>query len=263
MSSSAVTTGFSQTLAEERVMLWCVLASIALHALVLLGMSWGGTPAPPAKTLLVLTATLAPIAAAPQAPVQPSQPTLAPLPPGAVAAPRPALTKPTAAPAPAPQKTAPVEPVKAPPPETASAAPASAASSTQPAAPAQARAAPQAPASVPATEAGAKSGNEADTGTLEQYRLALIVATRRYKRYPAIALEKGWQGRVEVRMVIGANGMVASASIKTGSGHEILDNQALDMLKKGKTTVPIPASLRGREFSIVVPVIFNLDNPNS
>jgi len=68
---------------------------------------------------------------------------------------------------------------------------------------------------------------------------------------------------VEVQMVIGANGMIASASIKSGSGHEILDNQALDMLKKGKTTVPIPASLRGREFTIVVPIIFSLDNPNA
>jgi periplasmic protein TonB len=143
------------------------------------------------------------------------------------------------------------------------AAPASAASSTEPDAPVQARAAPQAPAGIPAAEPAAKSGNAADAGTLEQYRLALIVATRRYKRYPAIALEKGWQGRVEVHMVIGANGMVASTSIKTGSGHEILDNQALDMLKKGKTTVPIPASLRGREFSIDVPVVFSLENPNS
>ena len=76
-------------------------------------------------------------------------------------------------------------------------------------------------------------------------------------------MEKGWQGRVEVRMVIGANGMVARASIKSGSGHEILDSQALDMLRKGKTTVPIPVGLRGREFSIDVPVIFSLDNPSS
>ncbi len=116
---------------------------------------------------------------------------------------------------------------------------------------------------MPAAEASTKSGADVDAGTLEQYRLALIVATRRYKRYPAIAMEKGWQGRVEVHMVIGANGMLASASIKTSSGHEILDNQALDMLKKGKTTVPIPANLRGRDFSIDVPVIFNLDNPNT
>ena len=93
--------------------------------------------------------------------------------------------------------------------------------------------------------------------------MALIVATRRYKRYPAIAMEKGWQGRVEVRMVIGANGMLASASIKTSSGHEILDKQAISMLRKGKTTVQVPAGLRGREFSVDVPVIFNLENPNS
>ena len=55
----------------------------------------------------------------------------------------------------------------------------------------------------------------------------------------------------------------ASASIKASSGHEILDNQAMDMLKKGKTTVLIPASLRGREFSVDVPVIFSLESPNS
>ncbi len=89
------------------------------------------------------------------------------------------------------------------------------------------------------------------------------MATRRYKRYPAIAMEKGWQGRVEVHMVIGANGAIANASIKTSSGHEVLDNQAMDMLKKGKTTVQVPASLRGREFTIDVPVIFSLESPDS
>lgn len=264
MSPSAATARLFQPFAQQRALLWGVLVSIALHALVLLGMAWMGTPAPPSRTLLVLTARLAPFAAAPHASVQPPQPKLAPAPPPeSVSAPRPVALKPAVSPAPAVHNTAPVEPAKAPQPESAPVAPGSAASSAQPVAPVQASAAPQAPTGFPATEAGAGSGNEADTGTLEQYRLALIMATRRYKRYPAIALEKGWQGRVEVHMVIGANGMVASASIKTGSGHEILDNQALDMLKKGKTTVPIPASLRGREFSIDVPVVFNLDNPNS
>jgi protein TonB len=263
MSAPNTTAGLIQSLAGERALFWCVLASIALHALVLLGLSWGGAPAPPAKTLLVLTARLAPFAAAPRAAEQPPQPEHAPPLTEPVSAQRPALTKPAASPAPATQKAAPAEPVKAPQPESAPAAPGAEASAAPSTAPIQARPAPQAPAGIPATEAAAKSGNEADKGTLEQYRLALIVATRRYKRYPAIAMEKGWQGRVEVRMVIGANGMIASASIKTGSGHDILDNQALDMLKKGKTTVPIPASLRGREFSIDVPVIFNLDNPSS
>jgi protein TonB len=148
-------------------------------------------------------------------------------------------------------------------PEPAQAASSAAPSPAPVAAPVQARPAPQASAAIPATDAASKSGNEADAGTLDQYRLDLIVATRRYKRYPPIALEKGWQGRVDVHMVIGANGMLTSASIKTGSGHEVLDNQALDMLKKGMTSVPIPASLRGREISIDVPVKFELENPNS
>lgn len=243
-------------------MFWCVLASIALHALVFLGLSMRGAPAPPAKTLLVLTARLVPFAAAPSAPVQPPSPKLAPAPPEPAPVLHRAPAKPAATPEPAPRKAAPAEAPRAPQPELAPAE-SSAASPAQPAAPAQAVTAPQAPAAMPATAAASKPGNEADAGTLEQYRLALIMATRRYKRYPAIALEKGWQGRVEIHMVIGANGVIASASVKSGSGHDILDNQALDMLKKGNTTVPIPASLRGREFSIDVPVIFNLENPSS
>jgi len=241
-----------------------VLASIALHALVLLGMSRHEAAAPQSKTLLALTARLTPFTAAPQAPVQAPQPGR--LPPQAsepVSAPRPAPAKPLVSPAPAAQETAPAEPAKAMASESVPASPSAADSSAQPTAPVQARPVPRSAAGAPGTDATAKSGNEADAGTLEQYRLALIVATRRYKRYPAIAMEKGWQGRVEVRMVIGSNGMVVNASIKTGSGHEILDNQALDMLKKGRTTVPIPVSLRGREFSIDVPVIFNLESPNS
>jgi periplasmic protein TonB len=262
MSPSATTAGVFQPLAQQRALFRCVLVSIALHALVLLALSWRGAPAPPAKALLVLTARLAPFAAPLHAPVQPPQPKIAPPPPPAPgSARRPASTKPAVTPAPAPQKAAPAEAVKAPQPELA---PEATATSPAPvAAPVESSVAPQAPAGIPATEADAKSGNAPDAGTLDQYRLALIVATRRYKRYPAIALEKGWQGRVEVHMVIGANGMLASTSIKTGSGHETLDNQALDMLKKGKTMVPIPSNLRGREFSIDVPVIFKLDNPNS
>ncbi|MFH1043841.1 MAG: TonB family protein [Pseudomonadota bacterium] len=273
MSAPNATAGLIQSFAQERVLLRCVLVSIALHALVLVGMSSRRAPAPAVETLLVLTARLVPIPVAPREP-DPPKPALPP-PPEPAAVPRPRPAKPSARPAPEVKRTAPAEPVEAPQPESAPTAPSVEASApspataiqtiAMPAAPSAAsvQAAPAAPARIPATEAAAKSGKEADTGTLEEYRLALIVATRRYKRYPAIALEKGWQGRVDVHMVIDANGMVASASIKTGSGYEVLDKQALDMLKKGKTTVPIPAGLRGREFSIDVPVIFNLENSNS
>jgi protein TonB len=268
MSTLSDTATIFEVPEQQRALLWCVLASVALHALVLLGASRREAPAPPSRALLVLTATLALPAAAPPAALRPPQPEVASPPPAEptptpspTPTPRPVLAKPAATAAPSAQRTMPAEPAKAvePAPAVASAAP----SSGQPAGPVEAKPAATAPAGMPGTEAVAKPGAEADAGTLEQYRLALIVSTRRYKRYPAIAMEKGWQGRVVVSLVIGANGMTASATIKSSSGHEILDNQALDMIKKGKTTVPIPAGLRGREFSMDVPVIFSLDNPNS
>lgn len=274
-------------LQQERALLLGVLASIALHMLVLLGLNAPDAAAPPARTLPVLTARLAPVAKpspaakpAPEAlPAPAPQPSVVPEPP---ALPVPAQSErkltlePEPTPVPAPRKSAtqPARTARKPPPlpkpppavaaPPAPSAPAPAASEPlpRPSATLQAKSAPSASAGV-ASEANAKLGNEADRGILEQYRLALIAATRRYKRYPAIAMEKGWQGRVEVSMVIGANGMLARASIKTSSGHEILDKQAIDMLRKGKTTVQIPSRLRGREFSIDVPVIFNLDDPSS
>ncbi len=46
--------------------------------------------------------------------------------------------------------------------------------------------------------------------------------------------------------------------IKTSSNYQILDDQALDMVKRGKPLTPIPAALHGREFTMDIPVIFEL-----
>jgi protein TonB len=97
-----------------------------------------------------------------------------------------------------------------------------------------------------------------DEALLEKYRLGVIDAARRYGRYPAQAMEMGWQGRVEIRLVIDTNGIVKSASVKTSSSHRILDDQALDMVKKGVEFAHIPPLLQGRELTVDVPVIFEL-----
>ena len=98
----------------------------------------------------------------------------------------------------------------------------------------------------------------ADAGLLEKYRLALIDAAKRYKRYPTRAVEKGWRGRVEIRLVVGPNGTIKSTLVKRSSTYQILDDQALDMVKKSTTAEPIPSALRGREFTLDIPVIFEL-----
>ena len=102
-----------------------------------------------------------------------------------------------------------------------------------------------------------------DEGSLAQYRLQIISAARKYKRYPRVAMDNNWEGDVVVRMVIGANGMISALSIKTSSGHEVLDQQALDMFKKAKPMVQIPPSLRGKEFILELKAIYNLKDQDS
>jgi protein TonB len=104
----------------------------------------------------------------------------------------------------------------------------------------------------------ARASDADEAGSRDQYRLALIGAAKRYKRYPAQAMQNGWTGKAEIRLVIGANGMIQSAAIKTSTGFSLLDDTALDMIKKAKPLTQIPPALRGKEFTVDVPVIFDL-----
>lgn len=64
-------------------------------------------------------------------------------------------------------------------------------------------------------------------------------------------------------MVVGANGRIRALTISKTSGHGVLDRQALDMFRKAKPLVPIPAALRGREFRVTVKAIYNLSEPGA
>ena len=115
----------------------------------------------------------------------------------------------------------------------------------------------------PAPAPASPSLEAVDAGSLAQYRLQLISVARKYKRYPRIAMDNNWEGGVVVRMVIGAGGMISALSIKTSSGHEVLDQQAIEMFKKATPQVQIPPALRGKEFAIEVRAIYSLKDQDS
>ena len=110
----------------------------------------------------------------------------------------------------------------------------------------------------PIQPAAPPAADFADPATLGQYRIAIISAARRYKRYPRLAIDNNWEGQAEIRMVIGIDGNIASISIKSRSGFEVLDQQALDMIRKAMPLTPIPPALRGKGFTVDVPVVFSL-----
>lgn len=95
---------------------------------------------------------------------------------------------------------------------------------------------------------------------LRQYRLAIAREARRYKRYPAVARERGWEGVVTVSLSVPPAGAVPVVSVDKSSGYELLDSQALEMIGSAARAAPLPEALRGMAFSLTLPVRYTLDD---
>ncbi|HET7764439.1 MAG TPA: energy transducer TonB [Burkholderiales bacterium] len=116
-----------------------------------------------------------------------------------------------------------------------------------------------APAAVSSEAPARPVAERVDPSLFDAYRLALIDAAKRYKRYPVQAMERGWEGRVEIRVVVDANGTIKSALIKSSSKYQVLDDQALEMVRKAfNALAQVQPAPRGREFTVDVPVVFEL-----
>jgi protein TonB len=234
---------------HNRAFGYAAAASIALHALLLsvraplFHETQPAAPEPPLVARLVEPPPAAPAPPPPAPKAEPPKPAAKKeTPPKRIATPKPKTeTKPAPAPAPAEaavrEEAASEESVPAPAPPPAPAAP-------------SALAAPSAP---PAPDPAA---------ALARFRHELVTLAVRYKRYPRVALDNGWSGNVVVRINVAASGAVAAIEVKTSSGHEILDAQALEMFRKALPEVTVPGALRGKDFSVEVRAIYNLkDRP--
>jgi protein TonB len=229
-----------------------VLGSLVFHGVLLFGLSLNreseraaALPAPIAARLVEPQAS--PATAAPQP--EPPKPRVEEAPPAPVVKP---------APAPKPNPIAKAEPTT-PTAKPAPVAPAPAAPSAEITPSPPAAGAPAAPGPLVKAEPqpAAPASSEQDTG-LAQYRRDVMRMAAKYKRYPRVALDNNWEGTAVVRVIVGANGAIASISVISSSGHQVLDKQALDMIQKAKGGVPIPPALRGKEFPLEIPVIYNV-----
>jgi len=97
------------------------------------------------------------------------------------------------------------------------------------------------------------------TQYLESYSSLLANAIAKYKQYPKIAQMRGWQGTVIADLEIDSKGSVISVKIKKSSSYEVLDNEALEMIKKASPFPPPPDNLRGKNFNVLVPISFKLE----
>jgi protein TonB len=72
--------------------------------------------------------------------------------------------------------------------------------------------------------------------------------------YPPLARRMGWQGKVVLSFVIKPNGTVKEAQMMQGSGHEVLDQSALEALKESAPFPQPPVEAR-----ITIPIVYRLN----
>ncbi len=113
---------------------------------------------------------------------------------------------------------------------------------------------------APVSAAGETPAEESNLDGVRQYRLSLAREARRFKRYPGLARERGWEGVVVVVVTTVAGVGVPQVKLSQSSGFEPLDQAALELLELAVQSAVLPETLRGRQFALTLPIHFRLDD---
>jgi protein TonB len=77
------------------------------------------------------------------------------------------------------------------------------------------------------------------------------------KRYPSAARLNGWEGKVVVRAVIRADGHLSEVKVHRSSGHETLDNAAMEAIRL-VCPLHLQQALSTPEVVVYVPIVYGL-----
>lgn len=256
-----------------------ILASMALHGLILVSALWWSREVPrPRRVVTVEAICLTPGSGhaggeAGSASSVKSQNTLQPQPPPPK--PQPVKEKPK----PRPVKPQPVPKVEEPPLPPALSIPRP--SARTPVRPGPAAAAPTGSGSGrgegvgggqgagrgtgPGSGSGTGSGPGLDPGpgsgagdALKSYLTEVRRLLEQQKTYPLMARRQYREGVAVLKFTIGKDGEIAGHTIARSSGHEVLDGAAAEALQKVGRFPPLPAALGRSQLNIEVPLAFRL-----
>jgi len=77
------------------------------------------------------------------------------------------------------------------------------------------------------------------------------------KRYPSTARLNGWEGKVVLRAVIRADGHLSEVKVHRSSGHESLDNAAMETIRLA-CPLHLQQPISTSELAIYVPIVYSL-----
>ncbi len=120
--------------------------------------------------------------------------------------------------------------------------------------PAPVEAPPTQVAAVPASPVVPKPAAKADYRWVGE---ALGERIQQLMRYPAKARLNNWEGRVMVKIVIREDGHLHDLEIVKGSGHQVLDEDALEMIRRA-CPLKMKHALGRPQITITMPVVYEL-----
>lgn len=88
-----------------------------------------------------------------------------------------------------------------------------------------------------------------------QYIRSIGPELAKNKHYPKMAMMRGWTGITKLEIQLDINGKLLSSEVKESSGYDLLDKQALELVRKTVFPAP-PEAIIGR--SITIPISFDL-----
>lgn len=93
--------------------------------------------------------------------------------------------------------------------------------------------APPAPSAArPPAPPAASDASPVSVETGDSYALLLAQEMDKYKKYPPVALMRGWQGKVVLQLRIAASRQVLGAAVVRSSGYDVLDQAAVAMAEQ-------------------------------
>jgi TonB family protein len=87
---------------------------------------------------------------------------------------------------------------------------------------------------------------------------ALRTRVLELQRYPVLARSNHWEGRVVLRIVIGAQGQLRDLKLVESSGHHVLDQDA-EILVRQVFPLPMTQALAQPHLVVSLPIIYRLD----
>ena len=116
------------------------------------------------------------------------------------------------------------------------------------------------PTPLPATGGNERRGKPS-TLWLANYTRTISGQVGRLKQYPQIARLRGWQGTTIISIQLAADGTVLHTRIEQSSGHDVLDSQALAMVRQAEPLPPFPERHDNDPLTVQLPIVFALAGP--